>query len=548
MDFTILDTETASLHGGVVEIAWLRINDKLEVIDEFQSLVNPERPIDPGAFAIHGISEEDVAWSPTLAMIAEKITWPVYMIAHNCVTGDHEVLTPEGWVRFDSITSDTAKVAIWQIDGSVIFADSLVVRKQHTGDMLKYDSIFHCGIYTAEHKAVYTTAGSLLKGKLPNWRTTTVAELAKLGPNSVVIPSSGVLNSARVHDVPDALIQLLEAARADAHISNLGNSIRFNLKKQRKIDRLLSLLTELGMAYSLNERVTDKDVKVVALLEHPYRDWIVRILGTSKGKAVTAKFLEFDAHQRQVWLDELEFWDGSKPGAEPEGNKRQVVLYTANSEEADWIQTMVCLSGKTSKVTHDIPNTRGFSRSDGTLSRVTMRANNYVKTLYRPEVVDFSGTVYCLTTLTGAFLVRRNGAVWVTGNCSFDARMVKPHIIPETTLCTLSLSRQYIKGTTNHKLPTLKQELKLPEQRSHSALGDVYTVLDLLRFLMPLTGRTLEQMFHAGNTPRVMLYMPFGVHKGKPILEVPKGYRDWLRGQPDLPAELAYTLNLHKDI
>lgn len=215
MDFTILDTETASLQGGVVEIAWLRINDKLEVIDEFQSLVNPERPIDPGAFAIHGISEEDVAWSPTLAMIAEKITWPVYMIAHNV---------------------------------------------------------------------------------------------------------------------------------------------------------------------------------------------------------------------------------------------------------------------------------------------------------------------------------------------SFDARMVKPHIIPETTLCTLSLSRQYIKGTTNHKLPTLKQELKLPEQKSHSALGDVYTVLDLLRFLMPLTGRTLEQMFHAGNTPRVMLYMPFGMHKGKPILQVPKGYRDWLRAQPDLPPELAYTLNLHKDV
>ncbi len=547
MDYTILDTETASLQKGVVEIAWLRINDKLEVIDEFHSLVNPECPIEPGAFAIHGISDEDVCWSPTMAMIAEKVTWPLHMIAHNCVTGDHEVLTPTGWVRFDSILEDVVKVAIWHTDGTVTFADSLVVRKQHTGEMLEYDSTYHCGSYTAEHQMIYATANSLLKGKPVNWKKLSVSEVSQLGPNNVVVPSSGNLVSARIHNVPNELIQLLEAVRADAHIAALGNQIRFNLKKERKLSRLADLLTTLNMPCSISSRATDEGVTSVGLLDHPYRDWIVSMLGTAKAKTVGPKFLELDAEQRELWLAETEFWDGGKPDSVLEDGKRQITIFTANAKEAEWVQILSVLSGRTSKVTHGIVNNRGFSRADGTLSRVTIRANNYVKTLHKPEITSFSGTVYCLTTLSGAFLVRRKGAVWVTGNCSFDARMVKPHLVPESTLCTLSLSRQYIKGTTNHKLPRLKQELNLPEQKSHTALGDVYTVLNLLKVIAPLTGRPLDQMFVASNTPRVMLRMPFGMHKGKLILDTPKEYRNWLMAQPDLPPELAYTLNLHKN-
>lgn len=80
--YTILDVETSSLQGGVVELAMLTIDDDLNVVDEFHSLVNPERPIEPGAFAVHGISDDDVKDAPTLAEIRE-LAAVSYVIAHH---------------------------------------------------------------------------------------------------------------------------------------------------------------------------------------------------------------------------------------------------------------------------------------------------------------------------------------------------------------------------------------------------------------------------------------------------------------------------------
>ena len=80
--YTILDTETASLQSGVVELALLHIDTELNVLGEFHTKVNPERPIEPGAFAVHGISDADVADAPTLAQISE-LGAVTHAIAHN---------------------------------------------------------------------------------------------------------------------------------------------------------------------------------------------------------------------------------------------------------------------------------------------------------------------------------------------------------------------------------------------------------------------------------------------------------------------------------
>jgi DNA polymerase III epsilon subunit-like protein len=67
--YCILDTETASLYKGVVEVAWLWVDANLNVLDEQCHRVNPECRIEPGARAVHGISDEDVAGCPTIVQI-----------------------------------------------------------------------------------------------------------------------------------------------------------------------------------------------------------------------------------------------------------------------------------------------------------------------------------------------------------------------------------------------------------------------------------------------------------------------------------------------
>lgn len=129
-------------------------------------------------------------------------------------------------------------------------------------------------------------------------------------------------------------------------------------------------------------------------------------------------------------------------------------------------------------------------------------------------------------------------------NCSFDVRMIKGDISVGDSLCTLSLSRQFIKGTLNHKLPTLKQALGLSEQASHTALGDCLTVLDLLKVILPLSGRSLDQLISVANKPKIIHRITFGKHKGQLINTLPPSYRRWFLEQKDIDKDLRYTLEM----
>lgn len=85
-EYWIIDTETATLGKGVVEIAGIQINDDLAVVDEFEHLVNPEMPIHPQAFAVHGISDADVAGAKTMAELfpMDQVISP-YWVGHNLI-------------------------------------------------------------------------------------------------------------------------------------------------------------------------------------------------------------------------------------------------------------------------------------------------------------------------------------------------------------------------------------------------------------------------------------------------------------------------------
>jgi DNA polymerase-3 subunit epsilon len=71
-----LDVETTGLapHYGdrVCEVAILRCRGE-EVLDSLQQLVNPQRPMGAGAFAVHGIAEEMLRDAPTFAQVAEDV-------------------------------------------------------------------------------------------------------------------------------------------------------------------------------------------------------------------------------------------------------------------------------------------------------------------------------------------------------------------------------------------------------------------------------------------------------------------------------------------
>lgn len=137
-------------------------------------------------------------------------------------------------------------------------------------------------------------------------------------------------------------------------------------------------------------------------------------------------------------------------------------------------------------------------------------------------------------------------------NTSFDLKFLAPHYENLVgSLCTLSLARQYVKGSANHKLGTLADHLGLKKGVAHSAMGDVHTTVELLRYLVNESGRTLEQLVAAARKPKIIHQMPFGKHKGMMVMDLPLSYVRWFLEQEidhDLRKSLEQTLKVRAGV
>lgn len=99
MKYAVCDIETTGGNnrtGKIIEIAVFLVEND-EIIDEFQSLINPERPIPPFITSMTGISAEMVADAPRFYEIAKRlveITSDAIFVAHN-VSFDYNYIVTE---------------------------------------------------------------------------------------------------------------------------------------------------------------------------------------------------------------------------------------------------------------------------------------------------------------------------------------------------------------------------------------------------------------------------------------------------------------------
>ena len=103
--YILLDTETSGLppNAGVCEVGWLELSESGTWIKQVDSLIDPECPISSSASGVHGIVDEDVQNSLTLAEFfsessptcyGQKITGdPVVLIGHR-VSFDRRFVEP----------------------------------------------------------------------------------------------------------------------------------------------------------------------------------------------------------------------------------------------------------------------------------------------------------------------------------------------------------------------------------------------------------------------------------------------------------------------
>ena len=91
VDYVIFDLETTGLHPGggdrIAEFGAVRFEDQVPV-EEFSSLVNPLRPISPGAARVNGLTSEMLSDAPTVEVVLPQFlefVGDAALVAHNAV-------------------------------------------------------------------------------------------------------------------------------------------------------------------------------------------------------------------------------------------------------------------------------------------------------------------------------------------------------------------------------------------------------------------------------------------------------------------------------
>lgn len=261
------------------------------------------------------------------------------------------------------------------------------------------------------------------------WQDMTVEEMAKCRPS---IPITGYKNYRCCAD--PAWLRVLIMTQADGHYTEDGE-VRFRFKKLRKVERCKMLLRKAGIYFT--EHSFDNGIYSIEVPARYVPLWLRQFTDKTFG------YWLFDENP-DVFFEELPYWDGYCPAP------NSIQYSTVNKTNADIVQALAHMSGRTAVLREKTPSNPNWSKSY--IVDMWLSPSNSHEIKAKPEITDFSGKVYCAETSTGYFLVRRNGKVWVTGN---SGKIIQLQNLPQNHMADLAEARALVRDGDFDALETL---------------------------------------------------------------------------------------------
>lgn len=321
-----------------------------------------------------------------------------------CLTGDHEVLTPEGWISLSKWTG--GKIMQWAPLSNSLFWENADANHFQCSEekMVNVTGRFLKTLVTPDHAIpYYSSRGIFHKCQAGNLR---------MQRHDVAI--SGLYRPQQFIDpIETRIIVMTQADGSICEDTNQGRQITFGFRKERKIQRAINLLRQAAIPYKIKKYGPTTRIVI------PWRDapcWMW------EAKNFTTDILNHDPRE---FIDELQYWDSH---IDRENSTTGFEYTTTDSNNAEWVATMAHLCGHAASIT-----IRKRAKTKWNLSyRVYIRKQ--IKTRVAKEDIEyqnFSGEVYCPTTISGYFLVRYKGLIHITGN---TGRGLQPHNFPRKGL------------------------------------------------------------------------------------------------------------------
>lgn len=332
-----------------------------------------------------------------------------------CVDADTEFLSQHGWKKIsDYMPSDMVmQVSEKGLNGTFVFPEKYIKAPcEHFFTVEKERGINQW--LSEDHDVAYTNKN---KEKLNKKNILKVIEDSTKNKQGFLGMIPCVYNhSGYSLGLTEQEIRLGVAIKADAHLCNKNTGrYSFRLKKMRKVERLVSILNSTGREYKIKHEEST-GYHVISLHAKDFSKSLSDWMFCSKEDAM-------------IIMDEFKYWDGD---IHPAGN-RMSRFSTVIKTEADAMQYFGNICGFRSTISiqdrvgniHFV-NGKGYCRKSieyvvGFNKQTHLRlvsfnnGNKELTPILKKPSRD--GFKYCFTVESGFLLLRREGCVFVTGNC-----------------------------------------------------------------------------------------------------------------------------------
>jgi hypothetical protein len=361
----------------------------------------------------------------------------------HCHSQDTEILTRNGWKKYNEISIGDLAVCFDYINEEYIYGDIQdIIVKDYEGDMFRFSSDGLDCCVTPDHRMVTRYWTKLRSGKNPAWRIKTAEEVSRSAKGSILsIPIGGSPFGPGIDGLSLEMCRALGWIMTDGYCSRWDRSKDFERKRGSTGKRIRSYIV---VAQSKNTtknntiiwremvRVFSELCNSPTIREHNAR-------GNTNEKIVIRISVD-DAEKFLEWLDEsdihkiprrllmqcseeqcralfLGLMEGD--GGWDKNIGRWVKFCPGHATDlADGFQELALKLGysATRVVQKGYVDKRGWVAKPQWLVRLSDRPQHCIRRQdnYREP---YSGKVWCVTVPTGAFVARRNGKAFVTGNC-----------------------------------------------------------------------------------------------------------------------------------
>lgn len=313
-----------------------------------------------------------------------------------CYHPDTEILTENGWVRFEDLT-EGVKVAQVGDNLEVSFVLPLqLVKEQHEGSLLRVQDGTNVNVLvTPNHSMVVSRKVST------GWSDDLIKiQASDLPLHSEVRMFKGAYNQAVGRNELTPSEKLMVANQADGLKNRKGSTLEFHFKKQRKVTKLLSILQEGLFSYNLVYR-NDGSVTIRVKTENVFTnpDFVSDSFDWVNPTTRTSEWLN-------AFLEEVSCWDSSK--------RTDTSFTYSNTNKADAEVVFLCatLCGKSAFI-------KEYARGGARQNHFTVHIhgkNHFTTQAVTITEEAYSGLVYCALVPTGRLMVRSNGRSLVCGN------------------------------------------------------------------------------------------------------------------------------------